>query len=779
MDVGEYCMKLMSWLFLLGLGFSFFTSCAPVKFSKAESQVVNANCSGVSCSTGTNAISCNPKINGNLATFTYTSLTSNYPTVAANCSPSDVDYAWEVRKADSTVIATAIPGLSGANPTNINMTVLGQGTYYVYLTASKTGSGLTSYVASTPLEFVVPGAGISSILTCDPKLNSNLTSVVVGASDNNPTVTANCVPAAATYTWTATRDGQPFVVSGLSGNSSTPNFKSMGAGVYRLYLYATLTGSTHWQSANPLTVRVTEPPVIPTGVILCNPRLNGSLTSLTLTGSSPNPLISANCLPSNVQYNWTVTKNGSTVNVPNLAGANSNPDFKSLGRGTYQISLRSTAPNYAEWNTTTPLLLTVDDVLGDLTINCAPRLNNIAVAVTVTTSGTNPQVTSGCDPADVTHTWSVYKNGQPITIGGLSGGVSTGQFIQAGLGTYYIYLTASKPGYNAYVSPSPLEVTVATANLNYRPVVYEKDVTPSDNKVDVILVLDDSNSMAPDNNKLAQRLQGFVNDLSSSGLDWQMCVTVTRAQSSGGIFYWGLVRKWSNHIGNPQQILNAGANNPYQIFTQTISDIGAGWANTDDERGIKAAWYNVEYADYNRCYRPDASIATILISDEDVRSVGGNQSQVYYAGELKPLEADDYPQNYVTKVKQEYGNDKRFTFNSIIVKPGDSACMASQDAAGSKSHYGYKYQELSQLTGGGVASICDADYSSSLYYFKDRIVNTMASVPLECTPVGDVTVTVTPTVGNLNTTITNNTITFNPAIPAGRRVKLEYKCPTM
>jgi hypothetical protein len=778
MDVGDL-MKMLSLVLFITVGFTFFTSCAPVKFTKAGSQTVNAACVGAACNTSTNAIICDPKINASLTTFTYASLTTNYPSVNSNCAPSDVDYTWTVKKADSTVISSTIPGLSGANPTDVNMTVLGAGTYYVFLTATKTGSGLSSFVATNPIEFVVPGVGISSSLTCDPKLNATSTSVIVGANDSNPNVSANCVPAAATYLWTATRDGSPFVVSGLSGANSTPDFKSLGAGTYRLYLYATLTGSTHWESASPLVVTVAQtlPPV--GGAIQCNPRINGSQTSLTLTGSSPNPLISANCLPSNVQYVWTVTKNGSNVNVPGLSGANSNPDFKSTGTGTYQISLQAAAPNYTSWNTTTPLIITVDDTTSNLTLNCAPRLNNTAVAVTVTTGGSNPLVTAGCSPTDVSYSWSVYKAGSAVTIGGLSGASSTGQFIQSGLGTYYIYLIATKPGYNAYVSPSPLEVSVATSNLNYRPVVYDKDVTPSDNKVDIILVVDDSNSMAPDNSKLAQRLQGFVAGLSSSGLDWQMCATVTRAQDSGGIPYWGLVRKWTGYIGNPQYVLNAGANNPYAIFTDTMTAIGAGWAGTDDERGIKAAWYNVEYKAYNTCYRPGASIATIMISDEDVRSVGGNASQVYYSGELKALEADDYPQNYVTKVKQDFGMDKRFTFNSIIVKPGDAGCMASQDAAGSKSHYGYKYQELSQMTGGGVTSICDTDYSAGLYYFKDRIINTMGSVPLECTPVGDVTVTVTPIITGLNTTIVNNTVVFNPAIPAGRHLKLEYKCSTM
>jgi hypothetical protein len=229
-------------------------------------------------------------------------------------------------------------------------------------------------------------------------------------------------------------------------------------------------------------------------------------------------------------------------------------------------------------------------------------------------------------------------------------------------------------------------------------------------------------------------------------------------------------------VGSPAWILNAGVTNPYSIFTQTIAQIGAGWAGTDDERAIKAAFWHAEYAQYNNCYRNDSSISVIILSDEDERSVGGDPAQAYYSGELKALEADDLPQSYVNKIRQKFGQDKRISVNSIIVKPGDSSCMSSQDAGGAKSHYGYKYAELSQLTNGFVGSICDADYSQNLNYFRNRIINSMGSVQLQCAPVGAINVTITPAMGSVNTSLVNNTLTFTPNIPAGRTVKVDYEC---
>ena len=102
--------------------------------------------------------------------------------------------------------------------------------------------------------------------------------------------------------------------------------------------------------------------------------------------------------------------------------------------------------------------------------------------------------------------------------------------------------------------------------------------------------------------------------------------------------------------------------------------------------------------------------------------------------------------------------------------------MAAQDAGSSKSHYGYKLNDLSQLTNGFVGSICDTNYSNNLYYFKDRIVNSLASIPLECTPVGAIKVTITPSMGPVSTSLQNNILVFSPTIPAGRSVDIQYNC---
>lgn len=318
-----------------------------------------------------------------------------------------------------------------------------------------------------------------------------------------------------------------------------------------------------------------------------------------------------------------------------------------------------------------------------------------------------------------------------------------------------------------------------------RDVHYNNTVAPKDYKLDIVLIVDDSNSMLADNQKLAAKLSGFITKLQNSSIDWQMCATVTRAlpitstkTAWGASIYWQESSTPSTRLG---MVLKKGTPNLSTVFSNTINYINAGWANSDDERAIKAAYNHVYNGDYryqsNGCYRTDSAITFIIISDEDERSIAGDASQQYYTGELKPLEPQDKSEVLISFIKDTFGSSRRFTVNSIIVKPGDSACKAAQDAGGAKSHYGFKYQELSKLTGGGLGSICASDYSTNLDLFFGKIQDSLSSVPLECAPYkGSITVNITPDVGSVKSRIEGQSVVFDVPVPAGHTIDLKYQC---
>lgn len=302
-------------------------------------------------------------------------------------------------------------------------------------------------------------------------------------------------------------------------------------------------------------------------------------------------------------------------------------------------------------------------------------------------------------------------------------------------------------------------------------------VTSNQNKVDIVLIVDNSSSMTADNLKLADRLTTFVSQLESSAVDWQMCLTVTTYIPSNGTNYWGMSINWSDYSGSPKWVLKKGTANLPTIFRNTLlNNIATGSANTNDERAIKSAYWHVGYQAYNNCYRADAAKAYIVISDEDERSIGGNEAQKYYSDEYKVLEQDDLPSSFVDKVKSTLGSDVRLRVNSIVVKSDDSTCLQTQDNQGTKAHYGTKYEELSKMTGGGIGSICDNDYAANLSYFNDVINDSLASMPLECNPVdNNVSVTITPAM-TVNTSIQGQSVLFDPSVPAGSTILAKYKC---
>lgn len=306
-------------------------------------------------------------------------------------------------------------------------------------------------------------------------------------------------------------------------------------------------------------------------------------------------------------------------------------------------------------------------------------------------------------------------------------------------------------------------------------VVSSTEIVAAGNKqVDFLLVLDDSNSMLPELKKLSARMATFVSFLEASQIDWQMCVTTTRSSNMGKYLSW---KYYVPSSGTPAYVLKKGSAGLARIFTSTINSIKIGGGDSGDERAIRAAYGSFESP--GPCYRPGAAISVIAISDEDERSVGGDRSL------LKPkdapsayqvLEPEDLPANLLVRAQDSFGRNVRFTFNSIIVKSGDSECEKKQDGDTSPSHPGKVYSAMSALTDGGIGSICDIDYSGSLNTFKDKIVNSLRQLVLQCDPVdGSLRVLVDhqPTT---NYQLERNILRFDTDLLEGTQIDLTYDC---
>lgn len=362
-----------------------------------------------------------------------------------------------------------------------------------------------------------------------------------------------------------------------------------------------------------------------------------------------------------------------------------------------------------------------------------------------------------------------------------------------------------------------------------RDVAYSLQVPAASKKVDFLLVIDNSASMIAVQQKMAQSMSALASQMNSLNIDWQMCLTVTTDMNkggtasgtgthtctgpyctgtyTGGTWYWGVSLPWVNGkyaVGKAD--LSADPN----LFNNTIPKLGAGDSGTGDERGVKAAynhfanWKNAGAHNSGSCYRAGSSVAVILLSDEDERSVAGDCSRVntalgdkeipacreYNTGALRVLEFQDQPSNLVSQANAVFGDTARFTFNSIISDTDACTTQLNNNASFVKDgvpyyspHYtGTVYRQASTLTGGGIASLCSSDLKLNL--FSDVVVNTLSKLNLECSPTSlsvrtGATQAAAASAAPLAASqysVSGAVINFNPALQENVWVNLQYHC---
>jgi hypothetical protein len=323
----------------------------------------------------------------------------------------------------------------------------------------------------------------------------------------------------------------------------------------------------------------------------------------------------------------------------------------------------------------------------------------------------------------------------------------------------------------------------------YRTVNYEGIVPIANYKLDLIFVIDNSGSMLNDSKKLALRLSNLFSQLNTSNIDWQACLTLSSQMNttSRGLVY-GASASWIGNANSKTYILNKNSGNIQQIINDSITEshLAFGSVGSDNERLIKAASNHAYYGNFNNtyssgCYRQQAAFSYIFISDEDENSVGGNQNLLISNEKYVPMETDDYPEFFVNNLKSMFGSNQRFTANSIIIKPGDITCRDLQQSEGfGPARYGVQFAQLSTITGGGIGSICDNDYSGNLDLFFAKIRNTMNSLTLECVPKGQITASVLESgqgsSASYSVTPQGDKLIFTPAVPEGASVKVTYSC---
>lgn len=296
-----------------------------------------------------------------------------------------------------------------------------------------------------------------------------------------------------------------------------------------------------------------------------------------------------------------------------------------------------------------------------------------------------------------------------------SGGPHVIKMSNLPVGSYNFVIHAKDKLGNESQASVPWEVVSAVRNLAQ---TFE---VKNQNKVDVLMIIDNSGSMEYEQRNMAARTSNLLSIL--RGLDYRIGVTTTDPRDitlgDGRLVPIKNMATGSYILTSAMPEAEAGRN---LAATLQRTESGSG-----SEQAIYATYRALERSvagttGNKDLIRPEAQFAAVVISDED-ESANGPKND---------------PHNLIKYIGDTFGGQKNFSFHSIITRPGDTSC---------KNTYGYSYGErykiMSELTGGILGSVCEQDYAAQIAGIANGIRNLLKTMTLECQPIAGKPITFT------------------------------------
>ncbi len=201
---------------------------------------------------------------------------------------------------------------------------------------------------------------------------------------------------------------------------------------------------------------------------------------------------------------------------------------------------------------------------------------------------------------------------------------------------------------------------------------------PKENtKADFYWVLDQSGSMYDDYGRVQAVANQFYNELNNTGLDYRLGVGNMDASTHG-------------HLGS------VGWHSDLNTFLGEITAITNWTGNTYEEYGLQNAEEGIKYMlglsgqpPANQRIRPDATLITIWMSDEEAQTIQDHPLSSSGGQQLMNDYVNFFPQH---------------TVGFAIV--GDGNTCGDSD--------GEAYREVAQATGGSFTSLCSTDISETI-----------------------------------------------------------------
>lgn len=281
------------------------------------------------------------------------------------------------------------------------------------------------------------------------------------------------------------------------------------------------------------------------------------------------------------------------------------------------------------------------------------------------------------------------------------------------------------------------------------PVGFQSDTfEQSTAKVDILFVIDDSCSMADEQQALASNFMSFISGATQGAGDWQIGVTTTDLFAQRGVLRAGAP-------GQPA-VLTPSTPNVATVFASNVQVGVTGSGYEQPFACMQAAVTEPNRSGLNAGFlRDDAALAVVLVTDAIEQSQGTvNQ----YVSTLRGLK-----------------NNLPELVNVSVVGPF-SAASASCSIEGIDDG---RYASIVTATNGARADICTNDWARELTNVSESVFSARKSFSLTGSPrsMGDVTVTVN---GNTMSSgwrldAANNAVVFTTPPPAGADIVVGYR----
>ncbi|MEN9796471.1 MAG: hypothetical protein RL653_167 [Pseudomonadota bacterium] len=233
-------------------------------------------------------------------------------------------------------------------------------------------------------------------------------------------------------------------------------------------------------------------------------------------------------------------------------------------------------------------------------------------------------------------------------------------------------------------------------------------------KADILLVIDNSCSMASYQQSLATNFQSFIQYANAAGVDYNIAVTTTDDDPPGG-FGGGEQGRFVSGASHPEKVLTP---NTASVESKFGAKVNVGTNGSAEETclspALKALTAPLVNADNAGFLRPDAKLALVCVTDAPDQST---QTAVFYYNAFLNIKG--------------FKNANAFTFNAIAgFNPSPAASCAGYDTGPDDGKYAY----LVGQTNGVKDEICTPNWAGTLQQLGKTAFGFRTNFFLNATP---------------------------------------------